>query len=165
MAKSEHLHLTGCTAANAIPPPVKTANNAEPGVKKRTRLNSQCINQIIICENSQMAGAKVTWGEKRMADKRKWKRGLRVSPPTVGKYRKQAAPDPQQGWLPFLRNHAQAIVACDFCAVGHGHLPHPVRVGVQGGACSPPNRASHSGRGPAAVAGGAAGRSLPVPDP
>jgi transposase InsO family protein len=69
----------------------------------------------------QMAGENVTWGEERIADELKLKLGIRVSPRTVGKYLKPVgpgrAPDPQQRWLTFIRNHAQAIVACDFFAV------------------------------------------------
>ena len=46
--------------------------------------------------------------------------GIRVSPRTVGKYRAQGPrrqPDPGHRWLTFVRNHAQAIVACDFFVV------------------------------------------------
>jgi hypothetical protein len=52
MAKSEHRQLKGSPAANAIQP-AKTANNAEAGVRKRKRLNSQGINEIRICENDR----------------------------------------------------------------------------------------------------------------
>ena len=69
----------------------------------------------------EMAVGNVTWGEERIADELKLKLGLRVSPRTVGKYLQQAgprrAPDPQQRWLTFIRNHAKAIVACDFFTV------------------------------------------------
>jgi hypothetical protein len=55
------------------------------------------------------------------ADERKLKLGIRVSPRTVAKYLQrggpQRAPDPQQRWLTFIRNHAKLIVACDFFAV------------------------------------------------
>jgi putative transposase len=51
------------------------------------------------------------------------KLGLRVSPRTVRKYMPKRV-DPSQGhrrssqrWQTFVRNHAQAIVACDFCVV------------------------------------------------
>jgi hypothetical protein len=49
----------------------------------------------------------------------KLKLGIRVSPRTVGKYLAQGPrqPDPGQRWLTFVRNHAQAIVACDFFVV------------------------------------------------
>ena len=69
----------------------------------------------------EMAADNVTWGEGRIADELKLKLGIRVSPRTVGKYLRRPgprrAPDPQQRWLTFIRNHAKAIVACDFFAV------------------------------------------------
>ncbi|HSF31245.1 MAG TPA: integrase core domain-containing protein [Candidatus Tectomicrobia bacterium] len=51
------------------------------------------------------------------------KLGLRVSPRTARKYRPRHLHHgrgkrlPSQRWLTFVRNHAQAIVACDFCVV------------------------------------------------
>lgn len=47
------------------------------------------------------------------------KLGIRVSPRTVAKCLAGGGcpgrkPDPSQRWLAFVRNHAQAIVACDF---------------------------------------------------
>jgi putative transposase len=69
----------------------------------------------------EMAAENVTWGEERIADELKLKLGIRVSPRTVGKYLQRGgpsrAPDPQQRWLTFIRNHAEAVVACDFFAV------------------------------------------------
>src|SRR5262245_20631886 len=66
----------------------------------------------------EMAAENVTWGEERIADELQLKLGIRVSPRTVGKYLQQGgprrAPDPQQRWLTFIRNHAKAVVACDF---------------------------------------------------
>ena len=51
----------------------------------------------------------------------KLKLGIRVSPRTVGKYLNSGGPrrepDPKQRWLTFVRNHAKAIVACDFFVV------------------------------------------------
>ena len=67
-----------------------------------------------------IAAENLTWGEERIANELKLKLGIRVSPRTVGKYlagypgRK---PDPSQRWLTFVRNHARAIVACDFFVV------------------------------------------------
>ena len=46
------------------------------------------------------------------------KLGLRVSPRTVGKYMLRPAPGRPRGgqrWSTFLRNHARAIIVCDFC--------------------------------------------------
>jgi putative transposase len=71
----------------------------------------------------RMARDNPTWGEERIANELRLKLGLRVSPRTVRKYlpmhrdsgRGQRA-QPQR-WRTFLRNHAQAIVTCDFCTV------------------------------------------------
>jgi transposase InsO family protein len=68
----------------------------------------------------QMARENPTWGEEHIANELKLKLGVRVSPRTVGKYLAQGPrrkPDPSQRWLTFVRNHAQAIVACDFFVV------------------------------------------------
>jgi putative transposase len=68
----------------------------------------------------QMARENPTWGERHIANELKLKLGIRVSPRTVGKYLAQGPrrqPDPGQRWLTFVRNHAQAIVACDFFVV------------------------------------------------
>jgi len=58
-----------------------------------------------------------------MANELLLKLGLRVSPRTVRKYlpkhldRGRGKRTPSQRWRTFIRNHAQAIVACDFCVV------------------------------------------------
>jgi len=70
----------------------------------------------------EMAAANPIWGEARIADELLLKLGIRVSPRTVGKYlsngsRPGRTPDPKQRWMTFVRNHAQAIVACDFFVV------------------------------------------------
>ncbi len=57
------------------------------------------------------------WGEERIANELLLKEGLRVSPRTVRKYmpkRPSGHPRGDQRWATFLRNHAKAIVACDF---------------------------------------------------
>ncbi len=57
------------------------------------------------------------WGEERIANELLVKLGIRVSPRTVGKYmpkRPGGEPRGDQRWSTFLRNHAKAIVACDF---------------------------------------------------
>jgi putative transposase len=71
----------------------------------------------------RMARDNPTWGEERIANELLLKLGLRVSPRTIRKYLPKR-PDygwhrcvPSQCWLTFVRNHAQAIVACDFCVV------------------------------------------------
>jgi transposase InsO family protein len=69
----------------------------------------------------EMAAGNVTWGEERIANELKLKFGIRVSPRTVAKYLRAGKPvrtaDPKQRWLTFVRNHAQAIAACDFFVV------------------------------------------------
>src|SRR5712692_8428737 len=71
----------------------------------------------------QMARENPTWGQERIANELLLKLGLRVSPRTVRKYMpKRLDPGPgqcisSQRWRTFVRNHAQAIVACDFCVV------------------------------------------------
>jgi transposase InsO family protein len=74
--------------------------------------------QALIC---RMARENLTWGEERIANELLLKLGLRVSPRTVRKYmpqhvgRRPGARVQVQRWRTFVRNHAQAIVACDFC--------------------------------------------------
>jgi putative transposase len=69
----------------------------------------------------QMAQDNPTWGQERIANELLLKLGLHVSPRTVRKYMpKRLDPRPgtrsqSQRWATFVRNHAQAIVACDFC--------------------------------------------------
>ncbi len=64
-----------------------------------------------------------TWGEERIAAELFLKLGLRVSPRTVRRYMAQrgggGGPRRAHGqrWATFLRNHALALVACDFCVV------------------------------------------------
>jgi putative transposase len=71
----------------------------------------------------RMARGNPTWGEERIANELLLKRGLHVSPRTVRKYlpkRFDRAPKRgigSQRWVTFARNHAKAIVACDFCTV------------------------------------------------
>jgi putative transposase len=71
----------------------------------------------------QMARENPTWGQERIANELLLKLGLRVSPRTVRKYLPQRQPPrpgkrmSSQRWVTFVRNHAQAIVACDFCVV------------------------------------------------
>ena len=64
-----------------------------------------------------MATENPLWGEERIANELLLKLGLRVSPRTVRKYmpkRPPGRPRGDQRWSTFLRNHADAIVACDF---------------------------------------------------
>jgi putative transposase len=69
----------------------------------------------------RMARENPMWGEERIANELLLKLGLRVSPRTVRKYlpnhvdRGPGARVQAQRWRTFVRNHARAIVACDFC--------------------------------------------------
>ena len=59
-------------------------------------------------------------GEERIANELLVKLGIRVSPRTVGKYmpkRPPGRPRGDQRWSTFLKNHAKAILACDFFVV------------------------------------------------
>ncbi len=65
----------------------------------------------------RMADENLLRGEERIANELLLKLGLRVSPRTVRKYmpkRPPGRPRGDQRWSTFLRNHAKAIVACDF---------------------------------------------------
>jgi putative transposase len=64
-----------------------------------------------------MANENPTWGQERIANELLLKLSLRVSPRTVRKYMPKAVPGrprDDQRWATFLRNHARAIIACDF---------------------------------------------------
>jgi putative transposase len=69
----------------------------------------------------RMAAENPSWGEERIANELRLKLGIRLSARSVGKYVKSGGPrrepDPKQRWLMFVRNHAHAIVACDFFVV------------------------------------------------
>ena len=73
------------------------------------------LQQLIVA----MARANPTWGEERIANELSLKLGIAVSPRTVGRYRELTRPPrnghPSQRWSTFVRNHAQAVLACDFC--------------------------------------------------
>ena len=65
----------------------------------------------------RMALENPLWGEERIANELLLKLGIRVSPRTIRKYmpkRPPGGPRGDQRWSTFLRNHAKAIVACDF---------------------------------------------------
>ena len=64
-----------------------------------------------------MARENPLWGQERIANELWLKLGLQVSPRTVRKYLPKApagCPQGDQRWSTFLKNHAQAIIACDF---------------------------------------------------
>ena len=57
------------------------------------------------------------WGEERIANELLVKLGIWVSPRTVRKYMPKRPPGQPRGdqrWSTFLRNHASAVLACDF---------------------------------------------------
>jgi hypothetical protein len=67
----------------------------------------------------KVAAENPTWGEERIANEMKLKLGIRVSPRRVQRYLVAGGCpgrtlDPSQGWLTFVHNHAQAILASDF---------------------------------------------------
>jgi putative transposase len=67
-----------------------------------------------------MASENPLWGQERIANELLLKLGVRVSPRTVRKYLPRPVPGRPRGdqrWSTFLKNHAQAIVACDFFVV------------------------------------------------
>lgn len=67
---------------------------------------------------AEMVRANPTWGQARIADELSLKLGIEVSPRTVRAYwPNDLTPFRRrdlQTWNSFIRNHAQAIVACDF---------------------------------------------------
>jgi len=68
----------------------------------------------------EMALSNLSWGEERIANELLLKLGIRISPRTVRKYmpkRPRGQPRGDQRWSTFVRNHAAAILACDFCVV------------------------------------------------
>ena len=76
----------------------------------------ETIRKLIV----QMVRENPTWGQERVADELSVKLGVCVSPRTVRAYWpvKPGDRDPKkifsQRWSTFVRNHAQAILACDF---------------------------------------------------
>jgi putative transposase len=64
-----------------------------------------------------MARENPLWGEERIANELLLKLSIRISPRTVGKYlpkRPSGQPRGDRRWSTFLKNHATAILACDF---------------------------------------------------
>jgi hypothetical protein len=70
-----------------------------------------------------MARENPSWGQERIANELLVKLGLRVSPRTIRKYLPESPGAPggdrcrDQRWSTFLKNHAAAIIACDFFVV------------------------------------------------
>jgi putative transposase len=65
-----------------------------------------------------MARTNPAWGEERLANELRLKLGLTVSPRTIGRYLRHFRPPrgrrSVQRWATFVRNHAHAVLACDF---------------------------------------------------
>jgi transposase InsO family protein len=72
------------------------------------------LQQVI----KEMAAANRTWGEERIASELRLKLGIRVSPRTVRGYMPSLATPRggarSQAWSTFVRNHASAVLSCDF---------------------------------------------------
>jgi putative transposase len=67
-----------------------------------------------------MAADNPIWGEERIANELQRKLGIRISPPTVGKYLRDGpvhVPDPKQRGLTFVHNLAKVMVVCNFFVV------------------------------------------------
>jgi transposase InsO family protein len=89
----------------------------------KSRLGRPRIPRALQTLIHQIARDNPTWGQGRIANELLLKLGLRVSPRTVRKYMPKRLDHgrghrvPPQRWRTFVRNHAQAVVACDFCVV------------------------------------------------
>jgi transposase InsO family protein len=76
------------------------------------------IQQLI----AKMSTDNPTWGQERVADELSLKLGILVSPRTVKKYWPDGLSSgprtvSSQRWTTFVRNHASALVTCDFATV------------------------------------------------
>jgi transposase InsO family protein len=67
---------------------------------------------------ADIAAENRTWGEERIASELLLKLGIRVSPRTVRRYMPSGSGSKSgpgsQAWSSFVRNHARAVLACDF---------------------------------------------------
>ena len=67
----------------------------------------------------RMAEENPAWGQRRIAAELLLKLGIRVSPRTVRRYMPEGTRGgdghSSQRWSTFMRNHAQMLLACDFC--------------------------------------------------
>ncbi|MGO9452754.1 MAG: integrase core domain-containing protein [Candidatus Binataceae bacterium] len=76
----------------------------------------------------KMARDNPSWGQARIANELLVKLGLRVSPRTIRKYLPESPGAPggnrrrDQRWSTFLKNHAAAIIACDFLVVASANF-------------------------------------------
>jgi hypothetical protein len=88
--------------------------------------------QRLICK---LARENPSWGEERIANELLLKFGLRVSPRTIRRYLPESPvapagnPHRDQRCSTFLKNYADAIIACDFCVVASAHFSNSARAG------------------------------------
>lgn len=87
--------------------------------KWKSRLGRPPLQEDLRKLIAAMVGESPTWGQERPADELWLKLGICVSPPTVRAYWPGDGPctrlrAPSQNWSTFVRNHAQALLACDF---------------------------------------------------
>ncbi len=89
--------------------------------RNKTQAGRPTIPQELQLLIRRMANENITWGEERIANELLLKLGIALSPRTVRKYMPKRSnhqgPRGDQRWSTFLKNHASAIVACDFCVV------------------------------------------------
>src|SRR5207302_10580525 len=76
---------------------------------------------------AEMVRDNPTWGQARIANELSLKLGIKVSPRTVRAYwPSEILPTiprlASQSWQTFIRNHSQAIVACDFMVANTSRL-------------------------------------------
>jgi putative transposase len=84
----------------------------------------------------RMARENPLWGEERIANELLLKLSIRISPRTVGKSLQKRPPGQPRGdqrWSTFLKNHATAILACDFfvAVTATFRMPDPPKESVQ----------------------------------
>jgi putative transposase len=86
--------------------------------KSRTRGGRPSISPETIALIQQMAKENILWGAERIRGEL-MKLHIEVATATVQKYMRLARPPraPSQTWSVFLKNHAQAVWACDFLPV------------------------------------------------
>ena len=96
---------------------------ARSGVGSQGRLVGRALPRELRQLIRRMAADNPTWGQERIANELLLKLGLHVSPRTIRKYLAESpaapggSPRGDQRWSTFLKNHATAIIACDFCVV------------------------------------------------
>lgn len=118
-------HLFDWRDALAIVKPATFIRWHRAGFRLLWRLKSRRRGRPALPKNIRslirlMAIENPSWGEERISDELSMRLGVLVSPRTVHKYlRCTGGPrdTSSQRWSTFVRNHAQAIVACDFFTV------------------------------------------------